>query len=66
MTDQGKQNPARLKKAERKNIVTAAQGGGIGFIGKLFVQGVSLGFVYIMTRTFGAEFPHIQTAATYR
>jgi len=55
MTYQGQQDPAKLNKGERKNIVTAAKGGGIGFIGKLFVHVISLGFVYIMTRTFGAE-----------
>ena len=47
--------PSQLNQGERKNIITAAKGGSIGFLGKLFVQGVSLGFVLIMTRTFGAE-----------
>ncbi len=44
-----------LNKSEQENIVTAAKGGSIGFVGKLFVQGISLGFVYIMAQTFGAE-----------
>jgi O-antigen/teichoic acid export membrane protein len=38
-----------------KNIVTAAKGGSIGFLGKLFVQFTSLFFIFIVTRFLGTE-----------
>ncbi|GJM30114.1 MAG: polysaccharide biosynthesis protein [Cyclobacteriaceae bacterium] len=44
-----------LNKQEKRNIATAAKGGSFGFIGKLYVQGISLFFVFLITRTFGAE-----------
>jgi len=58
MTDQS--NPSndqkiKEKSSSRQNILTVAKGGSIGFAGKLFVQLLSLLFIYIVARFLGAE-----------
>lgn len=55
MTKQQQSDVTLTNESEQDNMVTVAKGGTIGFMGKLFVQGVSLVFIYLMAHTFGAE-----------
>ncbi len=58
MTDTSFKDPGKSPRPQsdyHKNVVTAAKGGGISFIGKILEYLISLGFVFLMARMLGAD-----------